>query len=145
SQVVDHVLRANVGELQHLVDDHPGRGNVGPGDVVFRLGTLGESRRGGADGERRGKETRGHSSSSLSSKPCSANATDRRRIPSRPPRKCRTALSGARFLRDHAKQTMPTGFFRVPPPGPAIPVTATATCARLRANAPAAISFAVSS
>ena len=43
------------------------------------------------------------------------------------------------------KHTIPTGLVSVPPPGPAIPVTATATCARLRLSAPDAISRAVSS
>ncbi len=40
---------------------------------------------------------------------------------------------------------MPTGFAGVPPPGPAIPVTATASVAALRASAPSAISRATAS
>jgi len=53
-------------------------------------------------------------------------------------------LSIAPRFRDHAKHTVPTGFALVPSLGPATPVTAIETCARLRASAPAAISFAVS-
>ena len=40
---------------------------------------------------------------------------------------------------------MPTGFSGLPPPGPATPVTASASVPLLRASAPRAISRAVSS
>jgi hypothetical protein len=43
------------------------------------------------------------------------------------------------------KQTVPTGFSGVPPPGPAIPVIATAISAPKRCNAPAAIASATGS
>ena len=41
--------------------------------------------------------------------------------------------------------TIPTGFAGVPPPGPAMPVTATAIVATLCARAPSAIAVAVCS
>src|SRR6266581_3773499 len=146
AEVVDDVIAADVGEFQHLVDDHPGRGNVRARDVVFLLRALrrGRLRRTERQGERNATDPRIHPSPSLSSRPCSAAITDCRRTLSRPPEKRRVTLSGTPPLRDHAKHTMPTGFSFVPPVGPATPVTATATCARLRASAPDAISFAVS-
>jgi len=42
-----------------------------------------------------------------------------------------------------AKTTVPTGFFAVPPPGPATPVIATAISASLPFSAPCAIAHAV--
>src|SRR5262249_18550368 len=81
----------------------------------------------------------------LASRPRSAAATDCRRTLLRPPAKRRTALRVAPFFLAHAKHTIPTGFSGVPPAGPATPVTAIASCARLRFKAPEAISLAVCS
>src|SRR6266702_3266326 len=148
TEVVDHVLATDIGEFQHLIDDHPRRGYVGAGDVVLRVvEVLREGGGGGAQRERgcNTEEKRIHpGSSTRSSRPFSANTTDCRRTLSRPPRKRRVTLSIAPRFRDHAKHTVPTGFAFVPPAGPATPVTAIETCARLRASAPAAISWTVS-
>jgi hypothetical protein len=54
------------------------------------------------------------------------------------------ALPGSRRMA-HAKQTVPTGLSGVPPSGPAMPVTATATCAALCDSAPIAIARATGS
>src|SRR5215831_6864472 len=67
AQVVDHVVGADVGELQHFVDDHPRRGHVGPGDVVLVLGTLRRDRNRGAERERKGDANETHPVSFVSS------------------------------------------------------------------------------
>src|SRR6266550_333742 len=73
----------------------------------------------------------------------SAVTVARRRIEFRSPGKTKSALrepSGPSAWR----KTRPTGFSSLPPPGPAMPVTATETSARSRFRAPTAIAAAVS-
>src|SRR5262245_16836306 len=67
----------------------------------------------------------------------------RRRIDSRSPGKTKSTLRSARGPAAW-RYTRPTGFSSLPPPGPAIPVTASAISARRRSRAPAAIASAVS-
>ncbi|HKW38308.1 MAG TPA: hypothetical protein VJO54_10910 [Burkholderiales bacterium] len=61
TEVVDHVAGTDVGELQHLVDDHPGGGDVGTGVVVLLPGVLprggqrGAEHRGGGDAAQEGR------------------------------------------------------------------------------------------
>ena len=59
------------------------------------------------------------------------------------PREYELAVVRARSAVAQANQTVPTGLPGDPPPGPAMPLTATDNCARLRANAPCAISVTV--
>src|SRR5689334_15157825 len=84
------------------------------------------------------------------SSPCNAWITDRRRTAARPPPKRLVSLRSLRPCA-HAKQTVPTGLPGVPPPGPAMPVIATAvvlrprSAARVRRRAPSAMARAVCS
>src|SRR5438046_9060721 len=100
--------------------------------VVHQLGAVGRGERGrpGSAGGRRGR----------SSAACAA----RRRISSRSPGNTRRTARAAVWTRA-ANHTVPTGFSGVPPPGPAIPVTAMVQSAEKRRCAPSAIARTVSS
>src|SRR5262245_2963287 len=74
---------------------------------------------------------------------CSAVTVARRRIDSRSPGKTKSALRSACGPAVW-RYTSPTGFPSLPPAGPAIPVTASATSAWRRLRAPVAIAAAVS-
>src|SRR5258706_11656079 len=76
--------------------------------------------------------------------PSRAWTTDCRRTDSRPPLNRHVSVSTA-LPCAQAKHTVPTGFSLLPPPGPAIPVMATAMAPLLRPRAPRAISRAVCS
>jgi len=54
-------------------------------------------------------------------------------------RESATTCDGSAPRSARAKTTVPTGFFSLPPPGPAIPVIATATSAALFVSAPCAM------
>jgi len=72
-EVVDHVLAADAGELQHLLHDHPGRGNVGTAILSFSSAPCAKA--GAASGsphDRNAAESEFILLPSLSSKPCRA-------------------------------------------------------------------------
>src|SRR5665213_2287761 len=73
----------------------------------------------------------------------SAVATAARRTASRSPLKRSSTAISAPPRCARANQTSPTGLSGVPPSGPATPVTATASVAPLKCNAPEAICSAV--
>src|SRR5690349_18865607 len=74
---------------------------------------------------------------------CSAVTVDRPRIAARSPGRSRRRANDPSGP-SACKNTRPTGLSGVPPPGPATPVTETATSAPSRALAPAAIAAAAS-
>ncbi len=76
---------------------------------------------------------------------CIATVADRSRTSERLPGSRRVRVSVRPSASRTVKQTVPTGLSGVPPPGPAIPVIATAVSAPKRCRAPAAIASATGS
>ncbi len=76
---------------------------------------------------------------------CIATVVERSRMSDRLPGSRSVRVSVRPSASITVKQTVPTGFSVVPPPGPAIPVIATAVSAPKRCSAPAAIASATGS
>lgn len=113
------IAQEDQGQVEVVVRDTTRRAST------QRVGTFGDgasnrcARPGGEEHPARGLHRR-------SSSPSSARATVCRRTASRSPSKRTVSVSGSSSGPTQAKQTVPTGLSGEPPPGPAMPLTATA-------------------